>query len=62
MFLTELCFGPWVLLLVTSGSVVCIIILLSARFQSKRQSHGECYRIKGFIEIDPSSNMGGAGK
>lgn len=58
--------GPWVSLLEiprdsTSGissmhrgyglrSFLCTILFLSQ--VSKKQSHGECYRIKGFIEIE----------
>lgn len=39
-----------------------LLSYLSARFQSKKQSHGGGCRIKRFIEIDPSSNLGGTGK
>jgi len=41
-------------------SFLYIILFISQ--VSKKQSLGECYGIKGFIEIGPSSNMRGAGE
>lgn len=41
-------------------SFLCIILFIGQ--VSKKQSHGECYRIKRFIEMGPSPNMRGAGE